>query len=251
MMTLARHAGFTVPDFELVAVGEVRGLPRDLPGGLPAGAGQAYAVRRFDRDGDTRIHIEDMAQAFGVYPSEKYKAVSYRNIAELVWREAGAASLQEFIGRLVFNAAIGNGDMHAKNWSLIYPDGRTPALAPAYDFVSTLAYIQQDGMALNLVGTRSFREFDEARLLRLADKAQLPAGLVRRAGREAAERTRQAWHELGTSLPLPVAVRSAVDAQMTAVPLLAGPVQIPGARLGPEADQRRATVAGPSRTPPA
>ncbi|MBB5536239.1 serine/threonine protein kinase HipA of HipAB toxin-antitoxin module [Rhizobium giardinii] len=30
--------------------------------------------------------------------------------------------------------------MHLKNWSVIYPDRRT-ALAPAYDFVATIAYI--------------------------------------------------------------------------------------------------------------
>nr|WP_244617037.1 MULTISPECIES: HipA domain-containing protein [unclassified Rhizobium] len=31
-----------------------------------------------------------------------------------------------------------NGDMHLKNWSLIYPDRRTPALSPAYDLLSTI-----------------------------------------------------------------------------------------------------------------
>jgi serine/threonine-protein kinase HipA len=27
--------------------------------------------------------------------------------------------------------------MYLKNWSLLYPDGRTPVLSPAYDFVAT------------------------------------------------------------------------------------------------------------------
>jgi serine/threonine-protein kinase HipA len=45
----------------------------------------------------------------------------------------------EFLRRLVFNALIGNADMHLKNWSLIYPARRRAALAPAYDFVSTVA----------------------------------------------------------------------------------------------------------------
>jgi serine/threonine-protein kinase HipA len=35
------------------------------------------------------------------------------------------------------NLLIGNGDMHLKNWSLIFSEQITPELAPAYDFVST------------------------------------------------------------------------------------------------------------------
>ena len=34
--------------------------------------------------------------------------------------------------------------MYLKNWSLIYPDGHTPQLAPAYDFVSTVRYVADD-----------------------------------------------------------------------------------------------------------
>ena len=55
--------------------------------------------------------------------------------------EASHADGEEFIRRLVFNILIGNADMHLKNWSLIYPDRCRAALAPADDFVSTIAYI--------------------------------------------------------------------------------------------------------------
>ncbi len=51
--------------------------------------------------------------------------------------------------RLTFSTLIGNGDMHLKNWSLIYPDRRTAALSPAYDFASTIPYIKGDRFALN------------------------------------------------------------------------------------------------------
>jgi len=39
---------------------------------------------------------------------------------------------------------IGNADMHLKNWSLLYPNRRTPVLSPGYDFVATLPYIPND-----------------------------------------------------------------------------------------------------------
>ena len=43
--------------------------------------------------------------------------------------ETGEAGTVEFVRRLVFNALIGNGDAHLKNWSLIYPDGRTTTVS--------------------------------------------------------------------------------------------------------------------------
>tara|TARA_R110002095_G_scaffold111930_1_gene97772 strand:- start:5506 stop:5865 length:360 start_codon:yes stop_codon:yes gene_type:complete len=92
--------------------------------------------------------MEDFAQIFSVFPERKYERANYRNLAEVIWTEIGAPGVTEFVRRLVFNALIGNADMHLKNWSLIYPDGRTPALAPAYDFVSTIAYIEDENMTL-------------------------------------------------------------------------------------------------------
>jgi serine/threonine-protein kinase HipA len=44
------------------------------------------------------------------------------------WLETGENGVREFIKRLVFDALIGNADMHLKNWSLIYT-GRTDAAA--------------------------------------------------------------------------------------------------------------------------
>jgi serine/threonine-protein kinase HipA len=61
--------------------------------------------------------------------------------------EVGDAGAVEYTRRLVFSALIGNGDMHLKNWSLVYPDQRTPALAPAYDLVSTIPYMRDEDTA--------------------------------------------------------------------------------------------------------
>jgi serine/threonine-protein kinase HipA len=92
---------------------------------------------------------------FGFYPQDKYHHRSYANIAALLWAETGEAGTYEFFRRLVFSVLIGNGDMHLKNWSLLYPDRRTPVLSPAYDFVATLPYIPNDTLALTFGGSRS------------------------------------------------------------------------------------------------
>jgi len=217
MMEIAKAAGFEVPDFELVRMGDIAGLPDGV-----RKDGRAFMVKRFDRDGKSRIHIEDFAQIFRLYPDSKYMRISYRNIAEVIWRETGERGLREFVGRLVFNAAIGNGDMHAKNWSLIYRDGRSPEISPCYDFLSTLPYVKgAEAMALSLVGSKSFTDVDEARFIRLAEKAALPPEIVRSAAREAAERTAGAWADAREHLEVPRFVIDAVDRHMPSVPIMA------------------------------
>src|SRR5262245_51589581 len=116
--------------------------------------GRALAVRRFDRTADGPVHIEDFAQVFGLYPEDKYGKASYRNIAGVIAAETGNVGTAEFVRRLVFNVLIGNADMHVKNWSLIYLDRRRAALAPAYDFVSTIHYIPDDNSALSFGRTK-------------------------------------------------------------------------------------------------
>ena len=72
----------------------------------------------------------------------------------MVWTLTGEKGLVDFIRRLVFSIKIGNGDMHLKNWSFIYTDGKKPQLAHAYDFVSTVPYIPNDSLALSLAETK-------------------------------------------------------------------------------------------------
>ena len=83
-------------------------------------------------DDGGRVHIEDFAQIVGAQPEQKYLRAGYAEIAEVLGREVGDDAVAEFVRRLVFCALIGNGDAHLKNWSVIYPDARTPQLAPAY-----------------------------------------------------------------------------------------------------------------------
>jgi serine/threonine-protein kinase HipA len=125
MMELARSIGVMVPKLKLVPVREIEGLPQDAE----KIGGHALAVERFDRKPDGgRVHMEDFAQVFGVYPDDKYERRSYANIAQVLAAETGEKGAHDFVRRLVFSVLIGNGDMHLKNWSLLYP-GRPQARA--------------------------------------------------------------------------------------------------------------------------
>ncbi len=216
MMTLARAVGIEVPDVRLVAAGDIGGLPKDLPEVF----GQALAVRRFDRPGaGERVHIEDFAQVFGVYPEQKYRRASYGSLARVLWLETGEEGVAEYTRRLVFNVLIGNADAHLKNWSLIYPDGRTPRLAPAYDLVGTISYIPGDRLALSLGDTKDFAQVDLDRFRRLAEKGGLPVRLVMQTARETAARVRDLWPAHEPIRALPDRMRKSLEAHMATVPL--------------------------------
>ena len=220
MMTLARRIGVDVPETRLLPVRDIANLPE----GIGRIGDTAFAVRRFDRadDGST-VHVEDFAQVFGLYPEDKYGRASYRNIAHVIWTETGEPGITEFIRRLVFNALIGNADMHLKNWSLRYPDRRTAALGPAYDYVSTIAYLPDDTMALKCVHSKEFSQFSMAELRSLADKAFLPRTIVLKTARETVERFHDAWASEKTHLGLPGATIAAIDGHLTRVPIAAAP----------------------------
>ena len=216
MMTLARLVGIDVPDVRLVATNDIGRLPQDLPEAF----GQILAVRRFDRPrANERIHIEDFAQVFGVYPEQKYHHASHGSIARVLWLETGEEGVTEYTRRLVFNVLIGNADAHLKNWSLIYPDGRLPRLAPAYDLVGTIPYIPGDRLALSLGDTKDFAQVDLERFRRFAEKAGLPVRLVMQTVRETAARVRDVWPTHDPLRALPGRVRAAIEAHMRTVPL--------------------------------
>lgn len=216
MMTLARAVGIDVPDVRLVETHEIALLPQDLPEAF----GRSLAVRRFDRPRTgERVHIEDFAQVFGVYPEKKYRNASYGNIARVLWLEAGEQGVAEYTRRLVFNVMIGNADAHLKNWSLIYPDRRTPNLAPAYDLVGTIPYIPGDRLALSLGDTKVFAQVDLERFRRFAEQAGLPVRLVVKTARDTAAKVRDLWPTHEPLRALPDRIRAAITDHMSAIPL--------------------------------
>jgi serine/threonine-protein kinase HipA len=211
MLELARAVGIAVPAVKLIPVADIQGLPPDVA----RLEGHALAVQRFDRaEGGHRIHMEDFAQVFGVFPDDKYGARSYANIAAVLWAETGEAGTYEFVRRLVFSVLIGNADMHLKNWSLLYPDGRTPVLSPAYDFVSTLPYIPGDGLALSFGGSKNLDGISLDQVRRFTDTARLPMDPVWRIVRETRERTADAWRALPHKDLLPAEIRKIIDKQI-------------------------------------
>jgi serine/threonine-protein kinase HipA len=215
MMTIAKAMGMDVPDLQLLDVDAIKGLPD----GIGELKGQALAVKRFDRTADGQVHMEDFAQVFGVAPDEKYEHVNYKGIADVLGIETGDADVAEFIRRLVFSTLIGNTDMHLKNWSLIYPDRRTPILSPAYDLLSTIPYIADGKMALNYSRTKKMAEFSKDELTHLAAKAKLSERLVIDTAAETVQRFKQVWAHEKANLPLEKKIVEIIDAHAPSIPI--------------------------------
>jgi serine/threonine-protein kinase HipA len=217
MMELARRVGISVPETALIPIDRISGLPS----GINAIGKHAYVIKRFDRAANgERVHMEDFAQVFGVYPERKYDRASYRNIAEVIWTEMGEVGVVEFLRRLVFNFLIGNADMHLKNWSLIYPDRRSAALAPAYDFVSTIAYLPDDRLALTFVDSKQFSSITNDQFERFAAKARLPTKLTLDTVHETVARFAETWRNAPDVLN-DDHLREAIHRHLQSVPLWA------------------------------
>jgi serine/threonine-protein kinase HipA len=219
MMRLASTMGMDIPDVELVPLDQIEGLPE----GIGKIEEEAFAIRRFDRREDGgRIHIEDFAQVFGVYPGEKYDKGSYRYLTKVLWLETGEAGVREFIRRLVFNTLIGNADMHLKNWSLIYPDGRTPQLSPGYDFLSTTVYIPDENAALKFARTKRMAEVTLDEIGYMAARAGLPEAMARDAAIEAVDRFHEVWGAERAHLPIADDLAAEIERLLGVVPLAQG-----------------------------
>lgn len=209
-LALAEAIGMEVPERELVEQSEFEGIPKEFE---TLSDGKVLLVRRFDRGANgERIHIEDFAQVFGVYPSRKYEGGAYHDIAAALNVAVSSTAALEFVRRLALAAITGNGDMHLKNWSLIYSGaGDKPQLAPVYDVLSTIPYIPADAMALSLAGERPFKALNVQRWKAFANRARLPEAAVLKAVGDTVEQVNGFWWSLPERYVVPAKVLERID----------------------------------------
>lgn len=216
MMQIASMMGMNVPRIDLVEIDAIK----NVPDGIDKIGSNAFVIERFDRLSDgSSVQIEDFAQIFGVYAENKYKRASLANLARVIATEGSDEDVAEFVRRVTYSMVTGNGDMHLKNWSLIYPDRRHVALAPAYDFVSTIPYIPGDKSGLSISRSKAFEDFSVDELHHFATKASIPQTLVTNIARETIEAFREVWYREAKNLPMSDAVRKAIDDHIEVVPI--------------------------------
>jgi len=217
MMELARMVGMDVPETNLIDIQDIE----NIPSGIEKFGSSAFVIKRFDRNNDgTSVHTEDFAQIFGVRPADKYKKATMRRIAQVIGIEGQTSDIEEFVRRLVFNTLIGNADMHLKNWSLIYKNPQIPSISPAYDFVSTIAYIKDEKQALKVSKSKRFDAFSVDELTYMAAKARLPEKLVLDTARETVERFHEVWGKEKNNLSLAKNAIDVIEKHLKKIPLV-------------------------------
>lgn len=216
MMRWAQAAGFDVPPVALVEPGEIGALPDPGPWQT------ALAIGRYDRTAEgARVHQEDFAQILDLRAKDKY-ARTADQLVPVVDGVLGVAGLEEFLRRQLLAIACGNADAHVKNWSVVYPDRITPAWAPLYDQVSTVAWPEHNqDLALKLGGIKRMADLDRRALHRATARVDADPrwvdGVIDATLRSLAE----AWVRVSDTLPLWTPHRRALEAHWRAVPLLA------------------------------
>ena len=103
-----------------------------------------------------KLSCEDMHQILG--GPNKYSGSS-EQIAKIIKQYCTFAplELQRFFEISIFNFAIGNGDAHRKNFSLLTSEKGIVALSPVYDLVSSRLVIPEEDeeLALTINGKRN------------------------------------------------------------------------------------------------
>lgn len=224
MLTLARKVGIEVPDHECVPWRDIGNVPPSIRFAEP----MALIVRRYDRTDDgARIHQEDFAQVLDRRPGNKYNDgeqngldATFRGIGKVIAGVCGHDDFIEYVRRLTFMVLIGDHDSHLKNWSLYYPDPLRARLAPAYDLLSTIAYMpDQPKLALGFFKRRRFDEVLRGDFERLAEKAHVDVGRALATVDETVARFHEAWHDDAAHLPLSAEQRSRLTHHLGTLPL--------------------------------
>jgi serine/threonine-protein kinase HipA len=168
-LQVARNSGLSVPPSELVT-------DRDGTSGL--------LIRRFDRITDNRqlraLAVEDGCQAAGRPPGDKYLIGAEHTFAALTAIcNAPVVAGRELIRQLAFAYLTGNGDAHAKNFSVLQDPTGEWKVSPAYDVPCSHLY-GDTTMALSILG-RTGGDFGGGDFVALGERLGIPGRAVRRA----------------------------------------------------------------------
>lgn len=143
------------PEYPLVVINEAFFARVAKAAGLPVAESSVVydsegmpglLVRRFDRVTDSngamiRLAVEDSCQALGRWPADKYN-VSAEAVVECLASLCGSPAVgrRDLYRQFAFAWLTGNGDAHAKNFSVLRELNGEVRISPAYDLPSTVPY---------------------------------------------------------------------------------------------------------------
>jgi serine/threonine-protein kinase HipA len=138
---------------------------------LPLPQGHAVAVRRFDRAGSQRLHVQSACVALRAAG----EVIGYPELAQLIRRlgrpDQVRAQQQELFRRMVFNILIDNTDDHEKNHALVRGADGFYELSPAFDVLPAAQGLGYQQMRVGALGHEASltNALSEARAFGLTD----------------------------------------------------------------------------------
>lgn len=151
---MARAAGIDMPETRLLPLDDKR---------------QVFAIKRFDRQGNHRIHIQTLSALIHAdhhLPSTDYE--TFLKVTTLMTRDA--RQVRQAFRRMVFNVLAHNRDDHVKNFAFALEDPRDWKLSPAYDLTFSRGMSGEHMMTLVGEGLDPGRSQFET----LAQRAEIP-----------------------------------------------------------------------------
>lgn len=140
-MRAVQAAGISVPEFYLSA------------------DARFFIMKRFDVVGDDFLGFEDACVLQAKGRDDKYLG-SYEQLAKTIQSfvspQHRSSAMKQYFKMMLLNQWLQNGDAHLKNFGVVYEHADNIWLAPAYDVVSTTAYIKNDVSALTFLGSRKW-----------------------------------------------------------------------------------------------
>lgn len=167
LTTLACKRLFPEDDFVELHIDSIEGISE-----------KALLIRRFDRTPQgTRLHFEEFNQLLEKSSRHKYEG-AYKDMADFLKHAPDVIPLDivRLFNRIIMGIAVGNTDMHFKNFALIYTN-QGMRLSPNYDLVSAAAYYPAyQAMALRIGGAQdlSINSLKPKNILALASEFDIP-----------------------------------------------------------------------------
>ena len=166
-----------MPELEhlTMRMAECFGISTAECGLIPLEDGQlAFITKRMDREGERKLHMEDMCQLTDRLTEQKYRA-SMEQVGKAIIRHCDNALFDaiRFFEVALYSFLTGNSDMHLKNFSLLHRQDGSIALSPAYDLLPTQLLLPEDEeeSALTLNGRK--KRLGRNDFMRLAASLQL------------------------------------------------------------------------------
>jgi len=130
---MAKQAGILLPKTRLIEIENQQ---------------KYFAIKRFDRKGNQRIHTHTLAgliHADHRIPSCDYD--TYLQVTQILTEQQ--AAIEQAFKRMLFNIIAHNRDDHVKNFSFMFDKNHQWQLAPAYDLMPTTGIAGEHTMSIN------------------------------------------------------------------------------------------------------